>query len=116
MISVTLVTKRLRPIAVRSTPAARAITMRPVAPTVAWHLGEKANDPVASYLADIFTLSISLAGLPGMSVPAGFGEGGMPVGLQLVGNYLKEPELLQTAHQFQQVTSWHTASPKESVL
>ena len=88
----------------------------PVAPTVAWHLGEKANDPVASYLADIFTLSISLAGLPGMSVPAGFGEGGMPVGLQLVGNYLKEPELLQTAHQFQQVTSWHTASPKESVL
>ncbi|MGA0940419.1 MAG: Asp-tRNA(Asn)/Glu-tRNA(Gln) amidotransferase subunit GatA [Burkholderiaceae bacterium] len=88
----------------------------PVAPTVAWRLGEKANDPVASYLADIFTLSISLAGLPGMSVPAGFGEGGMPVGLQLVGNYLKEPELLQTAHQFQQVTSWHTASPKESVL
>jgi aspartyl-tRNA(Asn)/glutamyl-tRNA(Gln) amidotransferase subunit A len=88
----------------------------PVAPTVAWHLGEKANDPVASYLADIFTLSISLAGLPGMSVPAGFGEGGMPVGLQLVGNYLKEPELLHTAHQFQQVTSWHTASPKESVL
>jgi aspartyl-tRNA(Asn)/glutamyl-tRNA(Gln) amidotransferase subunit A len=88
----------------------------PVAPTVAWHLGEKANDPVASYLADIFTLSISLAGLPGMSVPAGFGEGGMPVGLQLVGNYLQEPELLQTAHQFQQVTSWHTASPKESVL
>ena len=87
-----------------------------VAPTVAWHLGEKANDPVASYLADIFTLSISLAGLPGMSVPAGFGEGGMPVGLQLVGNYLKEPELLQTAHQFQQVTSWHTASPNESVL
>ena len=88
----------------------------PVAPTVAWRLGEKANDPVASYLADIFTLSISLAGLPGMSVPAGFGEGGMPVGLQLVGNYLQEPELLQTAHQFQQVTSWHTASPKESVL
>ena len=88
----------------------------PVAPTVAWRLGEKANDPVASYLADIFTLSISLAGLPGMSVPAGFGEGGMPVGLQLVGNYLKEPELLHTAHQFQQVTSWHMASPKESVL
>lgn len=88
----------------------------PVAPTVAWRLGEKANDPVSSYLADIFTLSISLAGLPGMSVPAGFGEGGMPVGLQLVGNYLEEAELLQTAHQFQQVTNWHIASPKESVL
>ncbi len=85
----------------------------PVAPTVAWRLGEKANDPVANYLADIFTLSSSLAGLPGMSVPAGFGEGSMPVGLQLVGNYLKEDELLQTAHQFQQMTSWHDAMPKE---
>jgi len=85
----------------------------PVAPTVAWRLGDKANDPVANYLADIFTLSSSLAGLPGMSVPAGFGEGGMPVGLQLVGNYLKEDELLQTAHQFQQMTSWHDAMPKE---
>jgi aspartyl-tRNA(Asn)/glutamyl-tRNA(Gln) amidotransferase subunit A len=88
----------------------------PVAPTVAWHLGDKANDPVANYLADIFTLSTSLAGLPGMSLPAGFGEGGMPVGLQLVGNYLKEDELLHTAHQFQQITSWHNAGPKEFVL
>jgi aspartyl-tRNA(Asn)/glutamyl-tRNA(Gln) amidotransferase subunit A len=54
---------------------------------VAWKLGEHSDDPVADYLADIFTLPGSLAGLPGMSLPAGFGEGGMPVGLQLIGNY-----------------------------
>jgi aspartyl-tRNA(Asn)/glutamyl-tRNA(Gln) amidotransferase subunit A len=62
----------------------------PVAPTVAWKLGEKADDPVANYLADIFTLPASLAGLPGMSVPAGFGEASMPVGLQLIGNYFNQ--------------------------
>ncbi|MDM7951431.1 Asp-tRNA(Asn)/Glu-tRNA(Gln) amidotransferase subunit GatA [Hydrogenophaga sp.] len=79
----------------------------PVAPTVAWKIGEKSEDPLANYLADIYTLSTSLAGLPGMSVPAGFGAGGMPVGLQLVGNYFKEGELLQTAYAFQQATDWH---------
>ncbi len=83
----------------------------PVAPTVAWKIGEKSDDPLANYLADIYTLSTSLAGLPGMSVPAGFGEGGMPVGLQLVGNYLKEGELLHTAHAFQQTTDWHQRTP-----
>ena len=83
----------------------------PVAPTVAWKLGAKSDDPVASYLADIFTLPASLAGLPGMSLPAGFGEGGMPVGLQLIGNYFDEAGLLQTAHAFQQATDWHTRSP-----
>ena len=83
----------------------------PVAPTVAWGIGEKSNDPVANYLADIFTLSTSLAGLPGMSVPAGFGAGAMPVGLQLVGNYLNESALLHTAHSFQQATDWHRRSP-----
>ena len=80
----------------------------PVAPSVAWKIGEKGDDPVANYLADIYTLSTSLAGLPGMSVPAGFGADGLPVGLQLVGNYLKEAELLQAAHAFQQATDWHT--------
>ncbi len=84
----------------------------PVAPSVAWTLGEKGDDPVANYLADIYTLSTSLAGLPGMSVPAGFGAGGLPVGLQLVGNYLKEAELLQAAHAFQQATDWHTRIPQ----
>ncbi|MFW5331722.1 Asp-tRNA(Asn)/Glu-tRNA(Gln) amidotransferase subunit GatA [Hydrogenophaga sp. ZJX-1] len=84
----------------------------PVAPTVAWKIGEKSDDPVANYLADIYTLSTSLAGLPGMSVPAGFGAANMPVGLQLVGNYFKEGELLQTAHAFQQATDWHTRAPQ----
>ena len=83
----------------------------PVAPTVAWKLGAQRDDPVASYLADIFTLPASLAGLPGMSVPAGFGEAGMPVGLQLIGNYFQEGTLLHAAHAFQQVTGWHTAKP-----
>ena len=83
----------------------------PVAPTVAWKLGENANDPVANYLADIYTLSSSLAGLPGMSVPAGFGAHGMPVGLQLIGNYFQEAQLLGAAHQFQMVTDWHLRTP-----
>ena len=83
----------------------------PVAPSVAWKLGEHGSDPVADYLADIFTLPASLAGLPGMSVPAGFGEGGMPVGLQLIGNYFGEAKLLNAAHQLQQATDWHTRTP-----
>ena len=83
----------------------------PVAPSVAWKAGEGADDPVKAYLADIFTLPGSLAGLPGMSVPVGFGEAGMPVGLQLIGNYFKEGQLLHTAHALQQATDWHTRAP-----
>ena len=83
----------------------------PVAPTVAWKLGEK-DDPLASYLADIFTLPGSLAGLPGMSIPVGFGTGQMPVGMQLIGNYLQEAKLLNVAHRFQQVTDWHAVKPQ----
>jgi aspartyl-tRNA(Asn)/glutamyl-tRNA(Gln) amidotransferase subunit A len=83
----------------------------PVAPTVAWELGAQAHDPIASYLADIFTLPASLAGLPGMSVPAGFGAQGLPVGLQLVGNYFREGELLHTAHALQQATDFHLRRP-----
>lgn len=83
----------------------------PVAPTVAWPLGDK-GDPVAAYLADIFTLPGSLAGLPGMSLPAGFGEGGMPVGLQLIGNYFQEGALLHAAHAFQQATDFHARAPQ----
>jgi aspartyl-tRNA(Asn)/glutamyl-tRNA(Gln) amidotransferase subunit A len=83
----------------------------PVAPTVAWRLGEQGDDPVKNYLADIFTLPASLAGLPGMSVPAGLGEGGMPVGLQLIGNYFDEATLLQTAHALQQATDFHRLLP-----
>ncbi len=84
----------------------------PVSPTVAWKIGEKTEDPVANYLADIYTLSTSLAGLPGMSIPAGFGEHGMPVGLQLIGNYFQEAQLLGVAHQFQLATDWHTRAPQ----
>ena len=84
----------------------------PSAPTTAWKIGEMSDDPVANSLADIFTLPASLAGLPGMSVPAGFGAGHLPVGLQLIGNYFREAELLQTAHAFQQATDWHLKSPQ----
>ena len=83
----------------------------PVAPTVAWKLGNKSADPVAAYLADIFTLPSSLAGLPGMSIPAGVGEGGMPVGLQLIGNYQQDSQLLNAAHRFQQATDFHLRQP-----
>ncbi|MEJ6021680.1 Asp-tRNA(Asn)/Glu-tRNA(Gln) amidotransferase subunit GatA [Ramlibacter sp. PS4R-6] len=83
----------------------------PVAPTVAWHLGDHAKDPLADYLADFYTLPGSLAGLPGMSIPCGFGEGGMPVGLQLLGNYFGESRLLNAAHRFQQATDFHTREP-----
>ena len=84
----------------------------PVAPTVAWKLGAQGDDPVAAYLADIFTLPASLAGLPGMSIPAGFGEASMPVGLQLIGNYFAEGTLLHAAHAFQQATDFHTRAPE----
>jgi aspartyl-tRNA(Asn)/glutamyl-tRNA(Gln) amidotransferase subunit A len=84
----------------------------PVAPSVAWHLGDHARDPLADYLADVYTLPASLAGLPGMSVPVGFGEGGMPVGLQLIGNYLQEGKLLNVAHRLQQATDFHLRTPE----
>ena len=93
------------------------VIMGPVAPSVAWDLGARVNDPVANYLADIYTLSTSLAGLPGMSIPCGFGQGEKnarrPVGLQLIGNYFHEAKLLNVAHQFQQATDWHTHRPAE---
>jgi len=84
----------------------------PVAPTTAWKLGDKADDPVANYLADIFTLPASLAGLPCMSIPVGLGDMGMPVGMQLIGNYLQEAQLLNVAHRFQQFTEFHLVKPE----
>ncbi len=83
----------------------------PVAPTVAWDIGAIVDDPVANYLGDIYTLPASLAGLPGMSLPAGFGQGGRPVGLQLVGRWFDEARLLGAAHRFQQATDWHSRRP-----
>ncbi len=86
--------------------------MGPVAPHTAWKIGEKGNDPVAMYLEDIFTLGVSLAGLPGMSVPCGFDGKQLPVGLQIIGNYFDEGRMLATAHRYQQVTDWHTRRPE----
>lgn len=91
--------------------AACDVIAGPVAPTVAWKIGEQGGDPLQAYLADIFTLPASLAGLPGMSVPAGFGASGLPVGLQLIGNYFDEGRLLHTAHALQQATDFHTRTP-----
>jgi aspartyl-tRNA(Asn)/glutamyl-tRNA(Gln) amidotransferase subunit A len=86
------------------------VIMGPTAPTTAFRLGEKADDPVSMYLSDIYTIAVNLAGLPGMSIPAGF-AGDMPVGLHLVGNYFEEGRLLNVAHRYQQVTDWHTRAP-----
>ncbi|MGI9026554.1 MAG: Asp-tRNA(Asn)/Glu-tRNA(Gln) amidotransferase subunit GatA [Burkholderiaceae bacterium] len=88
------------------------VIMAPVAPTVAWNIGEKTDDPIAEYLADIFTLSTSLAGLPGMSIPCGFGGQHRPVGLQIIGNYFDEARMLGIAHRFQQATDWHARIPE----
>ncbi|MFN3984678.1 MAG: Asp-tRNA(Asn)/Glu-tRNA(Gln) amidotransferase subunit GatA [Rhodocyclaceae bacterium] len=83
----------------------------PVSPTTAWGIGEKTDDPVQMYLSDIYTIAVNLAGLPGLSHPCGFGDGGLPVGLQLIGDYFAEARLLNTAHRFQQVTDWHLRRP-----
>ncbi len=84
----------------------------PTSPSVAFGLGEKQADPIAMYLSDIYTIATNLAGLPGMSLPAGF-SAGLPVGLQLVGNYWAEAQLLNVAHRYQQVTDWHRQLPAE---
>ncbi len=87
------------------------VIMGPSTPTVAFGFGEKTSDPVQMYLSDIFTISVNLAGLPGLSIPAGFGEGGLPVGLQLIGDYFSEARLLNVAHRYQQATDWHARVP-----
>jgi len=86
------------------------VIMGPTAPSTAFRLGEKADDPVSMYLSDIYTIAANLAGLPAMSIPAGFVDG-MPVGLHLVGNYFAEARLLNVAHGYQQVSDWHRRCP-----
>ena len=86
------------------------VIVGPVAPTPAFNLGEKSDDPVSMYLADLYTIPVNLAGLPAMSVPAGFVDG-RPVGLHLVGPYFSEAKLLNVAYQYQQATDWHTKMP-----
>lgn len=91
------------------------VIMGPAAPSTAFKAGEKVDDPVSMYLQDIYTISTNLAGLPGMSIPAGFAQTGntkLPVGLQIIGNYFDEARMLNIAHQYQQVTNWHQAMPE----
>jgi len=87
------------------------LIMGPTSPTTAFKLGEKAGDPVQMYLSDIYTIAVNLAGLPGMSVPCGFDGKGLPVGLQIIGNYFSEVRMLNAAHQYQLATDWHTRAP-----
>ena len=87
------------------------VIMGPTSPSVAFQFGEKSQDPIAMYLSDIYTIAVNLAGLPGMSVPVGFSKG-LPIGMQLIGNYFSEQRLLNVAHRYQSVTDWHQQSPK----
>ena len=87
------------------------IIMGPTAPSTAFKAGEKADDPVAMYLQDIYTIAVNLAGLPGMSIPAGFANN-LPVGLQIIGNYFDEARMLNVGHAYQQATDWHTRMPE----
>ncbi len=86
------------------------VILGPTSPSTAFTIGQKTDDPIAMYLSDIYTTAVNLAGLPAMSIPVGFAAG-LPVGMQLIGNYFHEARLLQIAHQFQSVTNWHLRSP-----
>jgi len=88
------------------------VIMGPTTPSTAFAKGDKSDDPVAMYLNDIYTISVNLAGLPGMSIPAGIDGNGLPIGLQLIGKYFDEAKLLNVAHQFQLQTDWHTRAPE----
>ncbi|BCT66705.1 Asp-tRNA(Asn)/Glu-tRNA(Gln) amidotransferase subunit GatA [Nitrosospira sp. NRS527] len=90
------------------------IIMGPTSPTVAFDLGEKSSDPVQMYLSDAYTIAVNLAGLPGMSIPVGFGNKNRPVGLHIVGNYFTEAQMLNVAHQYQRTTDWHFQMPGTS--
>jgi aspartyl-tRNA(Asn)/glutamyl-tRNA(Gln) amidotransferase subunit A len=87
------------------------VIMGPAAPSVAIAFGANTSDPVQMYLDDLYTITVNLAGIPGMSIPCGFGAGGLPVGLQIIGNYFDEAKMLRVAHQFQLATDWHLKAP-----
>jgi len=83
----------------------------PTVPTTAFRLGEKVDDPLQMYLQDVLTLGPSLAGLPGLSLPCGFDDAGLPIGLQIIGNAFDEAMVLRVAHAYEQATDWHTRRP-----
>jgi len=87
------------------------VIVGPTSPTTAFRLGAKAADPVQMYLSDIYTIAVNLAGLPGLSVPCGFDGKGLPIGLQIIGNYFSEARMLNVAHQYQLATDWHLRAP-----
>lgn len=89
------------------------VIVGPTAPSVAFRIGEKTADPIAMYLSDIYTIAVNLAGLPGMSIPVGFADG-LPIGMQLIGDYFSEERLLNVAHRYQAVTDWHSRAPAVS--
>ena len=91
------------------------VIMGPAAPSVAFAFGVKTADPVQMYLDDLYTITVNLAGIPGMSIPCGFGAGGLPVGLQIIGNYFDEAKMLRVAHQFQLATDWHLKAPAGTI-
>jgi len=87
------------------------VIIGPTAPTAAFRIGAKADDPVQMYLNDIFTIAADLTGAPALSIPCGFTQDGLPIGLQIQGNYYDEARVLDVAHRFQQVTDWHSRAP-----
>ena len=88
------------------------VILGPTAPHTAPRLGAISDDPVKMYLEDIFTVTVNLAGLPGLSIPVGLAADGLPVGMQLIGNYMQESRILNVAHQYQQATDWHLRRPQ----
>jgi aspartyl-tRNA(Asn)/glutamyl-tRNA(Gln) amidotransferase subunit A len=86
------------------------VIVMPVAPTAAFEIGERADDPIAMYLSDVFTIPVSLAGLPALTIPCGF-DRGLPIAFQLIGRAFDESRLLQVGHAFQQITDWHRRRP-----
>ncbi|MGI0489267.1 Asp-tRNA(Asn)/Glu-tRNA(Gln) amidotransferase subunit GatA [Pantanalinema rosaneae CENA516] len=88
------------------------VLVSPTAPTTAFKAGEKTADPLSMYLSDLMTIPVNLAGLPGMSIPCGFDAQGLPIGLQIVANVLREDLIFQVAHAYEQATDWHTRSPQ----
>ncbi len=88
------------------------VLLAPVSPTPAWPIGQKADDPLSMYLADIYTVCVNVAGLPGLALPCGFNPAGLPLGFQLIGNYFEEAKLFSLGHQYQQATTFHLQEPK----